>query len=100
MSIDTKELLLVAYRTAARILHNRAIAEEASEQAVHRLHLAVLAGKVPERPKAWVRTVARAEKIALLGELPETLGTDLRDVCVHDAEVLSVPGQSGGRHAA
>jgi ABC-2 type transport system ATP-binding protein len=48
----------------------------------------------------WVRTVARAEKIALLGELPETLGADLRDVCVRDAEAPPPPGGSGGRHAA
>jgi len=48
----------------------------------------------------WVRTVARAEKIALLGELPATLGADLRDVCVRDGEALPAPSQSGGRHAA
>jgi ABC-2 type transport system ATP-binding protein len=48
----------------------------------------------------WVRTVARAEKIALLGALPETLGADLRDVCVRDAEAPPPPGGSGGRHAA
>lgn len=48
----------------------------------------------------WVRTVARAEKIALLGELPERLGADLRDVCVRDGEALPAPCESGGRHAA
>ena len=47
----------------------------------------------------WVRTVAHAEKIALLGELPESLGADLRDVCVRDAEALPSPDGGGGGHA-
>ena len=48
----------------------------------------------------WVRTVAHADKIALLGELPESLGTDLRDVCVRDVEALPPPDGGGGGHAA
>jgi ABC-2 type transport system ATP-binding protein len=47
----------------------------------------------------FVRTVAREEKIALLAELPETLGADLRDVCVHDGEAI-VPRTGGGGDAA
>jgi ABC-2 type transport system ATP-binding protein len=47
----------------------------------------------------FVRTVAREEKIALLAELPETLGADLRDVCVHDGEAI-VPRPGGGGDAA
>jgi ABC-2 type transport system ATP-binding protein len=47
----------------------------------------------------FVRTVGREEKIALLAELPETLGADLRDVCVHDGEAIA-PRQGGGRDAA
>ena len=48
----------------------------------------------------WVRTVARAEKLALLGELPETLGADLRDVCVRDADAVTPPSGRGGHRAA
>lgn len=55
----------------------------------------------------FVRTVAREEKLALLAELPESLGADLRDVCVHDGEAIPPPrGKvypprgNGGRDAA
>jgi len=43
------------------------------------------------RPSAggwWLRVVAREEKLALLAELPAELGSDLRDVCVRDADAL------------
>jgi ABC-type multidrug transport system ATPase subunit len=47
----------------------------------------------------FVRTVAREEKLALLAELPETLGADLRDVCVHEGEAIT-PRPRGGPDAS
>jgi ABC-type multidrug transport system ATPase subunit len=47
----------------------------------------------------FVRAVAREEKIALLAELPERLGADLRDVCVHEGDAIA-PTQGGAPDAA
>ncbi len=63
---DPARLLHVAYRAAARIVHNQVLAEEAGERAVHRFQLAVMAGQVPDKPEAWVRTVARRSACAIL----------------------------------
>lgn len=63
---DTQRLLRLAYRTASRIVHNPLLAEEAGERAVHRLQLAILAGQGPDRPEAWIRTVARRSACAIL----------------------------------
>lgn len=52
-------VLRLAYRAARGIANNRLVAEEAGELAMHRFQLAVLAGRPPERPEAWIRTVAR-----------------------------------------
>lgn len=63
---DPTRLLHVAYRAAARIVHNQVLAEEAGERAVHRFQLAVMAGQAPDKPEAWVRTVARHSACAIL----------------------------------
>ncbi len=65
-SHDPVRLLRIAYRAAAAVVRNPVLAEEASEIAVHRLQLALLAGRAPERPEAWVRTVARRTACASL----------------------------------
>lgn len=66
MQPDTKALLQLAYRTAARIVRNPVLAEEAGERAVHRLLLATLSGRAPQKPEAWIRTVARRSACAIL----------------------------------
>lgn len=63
---DTTHLLQVAYRTAARIVRNPLLAEEAGERAVHRLLLESLSGHAPAQPEAWIRTVARRSACAIL----------------------------------
>ncbi|MGE3172614.1 MAG: hypothetical protein AB7O97_08295 [Planctomycetota bacterium] len=65
-SPDTDRLLHLAYRAAARIVHNRLLAEEAGERAVHRFTLAVLSGAPPDKPEAWICTVARRSACAIL----------------------------------
>ena len=40
-------------------MHNPLLAEEAGERAVHRLAVAMLNGRPPQQPLAWVRTIAR-----------------------------------------
>jgi hypothetical protein len=56
---DPKALQAIALRSAGRVLHNRALAEEASERALHQLLLSCLAGRPPNSPAAWVTVVAR-----------------------------------------
>jgi DNA-directed RNA polymerase specialized sigma24 family protein len=58
--------LRIAGRAASRVLRSPVMIDEAAEQAVHRLTLATLAGRRPERPDAWVRVVARRAACALL----------------------------------
>jgi DNA-directed RNA polymerase specialized sigma24 family protein len=65
-SSDTCKLLHLAYRVAGRIVHNKLLAEEAGERAVHRFQLAVIAGHAPDKPEAWVRTVAKRSACAIL----------------------------------
>jgi len=63
---DPHKLLHLAYRAASRVVHNRLLAEEAGERAVHRFQLALIAGRPPDKPEAWVRTVARRSACAIL----------------------------------
>jgi|SRR5712671_6373581 len=59
MHDPTSRLKEIAYYTATRVLHNPMLAEEAGEEALHRFTLAVLAGRTPACPDAWIRVVAR-----------------------------------------
>jgi DNA-directed RNA polymerase specialized sigma24 family protein len=63
---DLAFFLRIAGRAASRILRSPVMVDEAAERAVHRLTLATLAGRRPERPAAWVRVVARRAACALL----------------------------------
>jgi DNA-directed RNA polymerase specialized sigma24 family protein len=56
---DPLAVLRLACRAARGVANNRLVAEEAGELAMHRFQLAVIAGRIPERPEAWIRTVAR-----------------------------------------
>jgi DNA-directed RNA polymerase specialized sigma24 family protein len=56
---DPKALQAIALRSAGRVLNNPALAEEASERAMHQLLLSCLAGRPPTSPAAWVTVVAR-----------------------------------------
>ncbi len=66
MLTDPHSLLPVAYRAAVQVVHSPVLAEEASERAIYQLTLAVLGGSPPQRPKAWLRVVARRSACALL----------------------------------
>jgi len=66
MNQSPGHLLRLAYRTASRIVHNQLLAEEAGEQALHRLTLLLLAGEPLEKPEAWLRTAARNSACAML----------------------------------
>jgi DNA-directed RNA polymerase specialized sigma24 family protein len=66
MSHDAKDLRRLAYRTAARIVRNPVLAEEAGERAFHSLQLEMLAGRTPDQPMAWIRTVARNSACTIL----------------------------------
>jgi DNA-directed RNA polymerase specialized sigma24 family protein len=59
-------LLPHAYRAASQVVHNRLIAEEASERAVFLYTLSILNGCPPDHPKAWLRSVARRSALSLL----------------------------------
>ncbi|HEX5053158.1 MAG TPA: hypothetical protein VFZ65_15390 [Planctomycetota bacterium] len=63
---DPHALLPVAYRAAAKVIHNPFLAEEAGERALHLLTLAMLQGCPPHHPEAWLRIVARRSACALL----------------------------------
>lgn len=66
MHHDPDHLLVLARRVAGRIIRNPMLADEAGERAMHRYQLAVLAGEGPDKPEAWIRTVARRSACALL----------------------------------
>ena len=63
---DPLQLLDLARRVTARIIANPLLAEEAGERAFHRYQIAVLCGQCPDKPEAWIRTVARRSACALL----------------------------------
>lgn len=56
---NPRNLLRLAWSSATRILRNPVQAEEAGEQAVHKLFLLCLTGRRPAVPEAWVRVAAR-----------------------------------------
>ncbi|MBL8754703.1 MAG: sigma-70 family RNA polymerase sigma factor [Planctomycetes bacterium] len=66
MHTNPHQLLPHAYRAASQVVHNRLLAEEAGERAIHLYTLAILHGHPPEHPKAWLRSVARRSALALL----------------------------------
>ena len=90
---DPYSLLPLAYRAAHQVLQSPVLAEEASERAVHQLALAVLEGDPPERPRAWLRVVARRSACALLrSEWARTKAMDL-------SQVADAPESFGRRRA-
>jgi len=94
-STDPTRLLHVAYRAAAQIVRNRVLAEEAGERAVHRYLLAVIAGRTPDKPEAWVRTVARRSACAILRN-----GWARVQPIVEDALFVAEPGAESGPRLA
>src|SRR5262245_50591302 len=92
---DPTRLLHVAYRAAARVVRNRVLAEEAGERAVHRYLLAVIAGHTPDKPEAWVRTVARRSACAILRN-----GWARVQPIAEDALFVAEPGVESGPRLA
>jgi DNA-directed RNA polymerase specialized sigma24 family protein len=79
-------LLPIAYRAASRVLHNRLLAEEAGERAVHLYTLAILNGCPPEHPRAWLRSVAKRTALALLrSEWARTRSVDQSEIVEQQA---------------